>query len=155
MKSISRIATLPLYFERPRSDNIPVTITWYRNAHYQTLRNVKSAYNEKIVGPQLEGCSPISTPLFVVFVLYVPDRSRRDLDNFVDIQKKFFMDVMVKEELIPEDSVFYVPMSVDLFGGIDKENPRVDVYASPDFKLIGQLIRRKLCPDQLLITTQI
>lgn len=58
------------------------------------------------------------------------------------------MDCLVKNNVIVEDHVFEAPLSMEVFGGVDKENPRVDIYVSSDLNSLGRLARKHLWLDQ-------
>lgn len=57
---------------------------------------------------------------------------------------KFFNDSLVKYNVIKDDDVTIEPLQIGLYGGIDKDNPRVDIYVSQDLDKIFELIREKL-----------
>lgn len=105
---------------------------------------MKNRYNDELIAPQLKNCLPIASPVFVLFVLYTKDKGRRDLDNFTGVHKKFFMDCLVKNGIITEDHVFECPLSMEVFGGVDKTNPRVDMYVSSDLNQLGKTARKLL-----------
>ena len=56
---------------------------------------------------------------------------------------------MTKHGIIVDDDSDHAPLQIGMYGGIDKENPRVDVYASEDLEKIIELMREKLCRDFL------
>ena len=139
-------ASFPLGFRRPqKGDWLPYSGSWYRNAHYQQSNNLKKHYTEVLAEPQLKNHSPMSGVVFSLFVLYRPNRRRMDLDNYTSVHKKFFHDALVTYEIIKDDDITLLPFQVSVYGGIDKENPRVDIYVSQNLKLIGQLARNLLC----------
>jgi len=137
-------ASFPLWVKTTKKKTVPVSVTWYRNAHFQELNKVKKMYAEELAERQLKNYSPMVTPVFVLFILFVRDKSRLDLDNYTGTHKKFFMDSLVTHKIIVDDTVFEAPLSIEVFGGIDKNNPRVDVYVSQDLNLIGKLARKFL-----------
>ncbi len=60
-----------------------------------------------------------------VWIKWVEPNLRRDSDN-VAFAKKFILDSLVKEGVIPNDNRKYINGLVDTFE-VDKENPRVEV----------------------------
>jgi Holliday junction resolvase RusA-like endonuclease len=61
--------------------------------------------------------------LFITMAFYNKDRRGRDIDN----QASSVLDILVKSGLIPDDNCFVVSRMCLMFGGIDKENPRVEI----------------------------
>jgi hypothetical protein len=55
------------------------------------------------------------------------------------------MDALKKYGIIEDDSVKFVPLTIEVFGGININNPRVDIYVSQNLNLIGILARKHLC----------
>jgi Holliday junction resolvase RusA-like endonuclease len=49
-----------------------------------------------------------------------------DLDNFIGTVKKFFQDALVESGLIEDDNIKFIISNSETYGGIDKENPRVE-----------------------------
>lgn len=69
-----------------------------------------------------------------------------DLDNYTTVHKKFFHDALTTCKIIKDDHVDNAPLQLSVYGGIDKDNPRVDVYVSNNLNEIGILARKLLCP---------
>lgn len=118
--------TLPCYIKQGKK-NIPISLNWYRNAHYQTSNNIKIKF-KKFIAPQFEGLEKIEGKIRIKFVYYAARNNSPDLDNFTSISKKFFQDAAVELGLIEEDSVNYITSTSEYYGGIDKENPRVEAF---------------------------
>lgn len=72
------------------------------------------------------------TELKISMVMYAPDKRRGDLSN----RFESVADLLVDAGIIEDDSWFIVPSVTMAFGGIDRENPRVeiDIMPLPDFK---------------------
>lgn len=64
------------------------------------------------------------------FVLYKKDKRRQDRANALSIHEKFFCDALVEGSFIGDDSDNYIESTTYRTGGIDKENPRVDIYVT-------------------------
>jgi len=64
-----------------------------------------------------------------------------DLDNNTSVHKKFFHDALSKYEIIKDDTVEDIPIQLSVYGGIDKEHPRVDVYVDTDLEKLIELMR--------------
>lgn len=62
-------------------------------------------------------------PLFIMMVFYNGDKRKRDMDN----QASSVLDLLVKSGLIEDDNCFVITRLCLAFGGVDRENPRVEV----------------------------
>jgi len=74
---------------------------------------------------QLKAYKPIEKyPVALTVVFYVPDNRRRDLDNMLTS----IQDVLVKAGILKDDNWQNLsPITLDC-GGIDKENPRAEIW---------------------------
>lgn len=74
---------------------------------------------------QLKMVEPVREyPVAITMVFYFPTNVRKDLDNACST----VLDGLQKCGIIVDDDYQHVcPITID-FGGIDKENPRVEVY---------------------------
>lgn len=70
---------------------------------------------------------PKMDKVLVEFIVYPKTKRDLDLDNVVSITSKFFMDALVSAGKLTDDCYRYVPAGCYWFGGIDKENPRIEV----------------------------
>lgn len=148
-------ATFPLAVYTPKGKRISISDNWYRRAHFHESNKIKKHYTEDLAAPQLKNHSPMVGVVFSLYVLYTPDKRRRDLDNFTNTHKKFFHDAMTQYGIIEDDDTTRSPFQISLFGGVDKKNPRVDIYICQNFKTIGQLTRNNIClPDPQLSIAQ-
>lgn len=96
----------------------------YRNWHYQLSNNLKIAYL-KIIAPQL-----LNTWLDTIkidFTFYKPTKRKYDRSNVLSIHEKFFCDAMVKLGCIKDDNDDFIESTHYYDGGIDRENPRVEI----------------------------
>jgi len=137
-------ATFPLNVKQKNGKVVALSGSWYRNAHFFTSNNIKKHYTEKLAEPQLKSYSPIDGVVFSLFVIYKPNKRRLDTDNYTTVHKKFFNDAMTKYGIIEDDNTDHSPFQISVYGGIDKDNPRVDIYVSQDLEIIINLAREKL-----------
>lgn len=91
-------------------------MNWYRNAHYFELNKVKQNYVINIKDKTKYDRVIIS------YTMYTKDKKRRDLFNFVSIVDKILLDRLVKFEIIPDDSIFYVEYDKLKYGGLSDDN---------------------------------
>ena len=82
---------LPCYIKMgvKKVKNIPLNMNWYRNAHYQTLNKVKKNF-EPISGECFK-----AEKISISYTLYLSNRRRTDVSNWVAIVDKFFLDFLV------------------------------------------------------------
>lgn len=103
----------------------------YRNANFMVLGNVKTLYTEIMI-PLIKEKVPVKLgAIDVSFTYYAPTKRKFDTANITSIHEKFFMDALVESGLLSDDNHTIVNRSIHMFGGYDKENPRVDVKITP------------------------
>ena len=113
---------LPLYGVTKKG---AISLNWYRNAHYQSSNAAKKKFKE-LIQEQLDQFDIIQTPIKIKYTYYAQRNNTPDLDNFVAVARKFFQDALVESGLIEDDNVNFIIASSERYGGIDKNNPRVE-----------------------------
>ena len=103
-----------------------LSVNWYRNAHYQVSNKAKVKFKKAIQG-QLNSFDKFTPPLKIKYTYYAKSNNGPDLDNFTGVVKKFFQDALVESGLIQDDNVKYIIANSESYGGIDRDNPRVEV----------------------------
>ena len=119
----------PLRVIQSKKKKFTLNLNIYRNTHYQTLNKAKIEY-KKAMKAQIE-LLPEFKVVWIAYQLYVPNKRRMDIDNVIAVHQKFFQDALVEFGKIPDDSYDYITKSIQLFGGIDPTNPRVDITIQP------------------------
>ena len=115
--------TLPIYgIVKGKS----LSVNWYRNAHYRASNSAKKKF-KKSIESQLNQFDKFTPPLKIKYTYYAKMNNNPDLDNFIGVAKKFFQDALSESGLIPDDNVHYIIANSEKYGGIDRENPRVEV----------------------------
>ncbi|QIG70530.1 RusA-like Holliday junction resolvase [Rhizobium phage RHph_N38] len=67
----------------------------------------------------------------LIYTLFMGTNREADLSNICVIVDKFFCDALVEAGKLPDDNVNYL-QSIDYrFGGVDKNNPRVEITLEP------------------------
>lgn len=102
-----------------------LNLNQYRNAHYHLLDDAKKDF-AKIVKPKLVNI-PKLEEVRMSYILFPRTKQLLDVANVCSIVDKFFSDCLVAEQILPDDNYNHVKMVAYGFGGIDKDNPRVDV----------------------------
>ena len=98
----------------------------YRNTHYYDLNKAKIAYC-LIIREQIRSLPTFNNCLSITYTLYPKTKHLCDLDNVLSIHAKFFQDSLVAGGKIPDDNYNFINHCQFEFGGIDKENPRVEI----------------------------
>ena len=118
--------TLPIYgVVSVKKKGVSMSMNWYRNAHYQSSNIAKKRF-KKMMLPQLVDLDQFNGQLRVDYTYYAK-RAGTDLDNFVGCAKKFFQDALTEVGLIADDNCSVIIKNTETYGGIDKENPRIEV----------------------------
>lgn len=118
--------TLPIYNVVSVKKRTPsLTVNWYRNAHYRQSNSAKKRF-KSLIKEQIEQFDPIGCKVKINYTYYAASNTLTDLDNFTGAVKKFFQDALVECGFIPDDNTNYIVANSERFGGVDKENPRVE-----------------------------
>ena len=102
-----------------------INVNWYRNAHHRASNDAKIKF-KSMIQDQLDQFDKIQTPIKIKYTYYKKIDNSPDLDNFIGTAKKFFQDALVESGLIEDDNVNFIIESSERYGGLDRENPRVD-----------------------------
>lgn len=105
-----------------------LNLNTYRNAFFRILNLAKIKYKE-LMQQQFKELDKTKSlyRMVTVYTVYKGDKRRCDIGNIASIHQKFFEDAFVEEGYIPDDNYANIPMCIFLWGGIDKDNPRVEV----------------------------
>lgn len=121
--------TLPIRIKVTTRKYFILNLNNYRNTHYQTLHKAKKEY-AKVIRETLNDKYRnfrFKKKVQLTLILFEPDKRRRDLSNALSIVDKFLLDTLVEYGILRDDSVHDVPRCIYKYGGMDKENPRVEV----------------------------
>jgi Holliday junction resolvase RusA-like endonuclease len=121
------ISPLAVYLPRKTKEDkrVSINLNYYRNWKSYFSNDVKTQYKEAIKD-QIEGLK-LKTPIALSFKFFKPQNSRTDRANVCSITEKFFCDVLVECGCIPDDSDDFIEYSLYTSGGIDRDNPRVEI----------------------------
>lgn len=98
----------------------------YRSGHYRVLNKAKIEYKEFMKEQILRHKKKLHK-ICIIYTVYQPSRRRFDVGNVCSVHQKFFEDALVELGRLEDDKYNYIPMSVFCFGGVDPDNPRVDI----------------------------
>lgn len=115
---------MPLYIKKKNGKRMHINLNNYRNWHHYTSNNIKKQYQaialRKIPKKKCKSAE-------ITYTLYRGDNRRVDLSNVLSIHDKFFCDALTKSGFIPDDDCKHIKKIVYLHGGVDKDNPRVEI----------------------------
>lgn len=98
----------------------------YNKWHYQTKSKIKKLFTEMAV-EKLQGIPAAANVIELTYTVYRGDAYSYDLMNVVSVFDKFFEDSLTTAKIITDDNYKVVRKITAIPGGIDRENPRVEV----------------------------
>ena len=121
----------PIYIQIGKTANskkYSLNLNQYRNWHFRTSNAIKRKYKEEM-RPLIQGLK-LKPPIGIEYVVYYKDRRIYDRNNILSVVDKFFCDALVQVGVLPDDCDTYIQYSLYRTGGIDRENPRVEITIS-------------------------
>jgi len=97
----------------------------FRNIHFQVKNNTKINF-KKSIEDQLQKSPKFSGKIMITYKLFVESNRRSDIDNVMSVIKKYFQDALVESGVIIDDNYNHIVINMESFGGVDKDNPRVE-----------------------------
>ena len=120
---------MPLFVMLPRKTmkdkKFIINLNQYRNWSWRVEGPIKKLYAE-IAIPKLEGIS-FGLPIKLTLTMWKARNARIDRANVLCIHEKYFADALTKAGCIPDDNDIYIHSTHHYTGGIDRENPRVEI----------------------------
>lgn len=99
----------------------------YHNWVPVVRNNYKIEYTNTI-GIYLKDVKPMSHIDSIQYKLfYERNGSKPDTRNITNLIDKFFCDSLVHYGVIPDDNHDVITSTIDTWGGVDKDNPRVEI----------------------------
>ncbi|QWY83516.1 holliday junction resolvase RusA-like protein [Rhizobium phage RHph_X2_28B] len=118
-----------MVLSKKKQDKFYLNLNVYRNAHFRKLNDAKVKFKE-LVKDAIDTL-PSMKQVELIFTLFMGSQRSADLSNICSVVDKFFCDALVELGKLPDDD-YDVISAVDYrFGGVDKNNPRVDVTLKP------------------------
>lgn len=128
MSDITILLPIHIKLGVKKETTFALNLNTYRNAHYQILNNAKVLY-EKLVEPLIKNL-PQMARVELTYKLFFGSKRRIDIANICCIVDKFFCDALVKGGKLPDDSQEFISDLRYVWGGIDIQDPRVEVTLS-------------------------
>ena len=117
--------SLPLRVAVSKKKEFSLNLNQYRNTNPFTLNKAKENFDE-IAKELLKGI-PKLKQCTLEYVFYPGSRQICDTMNICSIVDKFFSDSLKNHGILEDDNYKFIIGHQFCFGGIDRENPRVDV----------------------------
>lgn len=99
----------------------------YRNWHFQLKNELKRKF-QTVIAEDVRQLGDIHPPCRITYEIFYPTKRKFDIDNIGSVLCKFTQDALVEQEILDDDNYEIVKEIVFKFGGIDKDNPRCEVY---------------------------
>jgi len=120
----------PLFVSIPRKTKKDKTyrlnLNYYRNWNYAISNIIKQKYKEEM--EDVIKVLPCLGKVSLKFVLHKASNRRIDRANVLCIIEKFFCDALVEYGKLGDDNDEYIVSTTYLTGGVDKRNPRVEIF---------------------------
>lgn len=108
-----------------RTKEMILNLNQYRNAHFFKLNNSKTSY-KALMKPQIEQL-PVFNKISITYTVFFGSKRKTDISNVCSIVDKYFCDALVELGKLPDDNYDYIKEVIYRYGGIDKNNPRVEI----------------------------
>lgn len=108
-----------------RTKEMILNLNQYRNAHFFKLNNSKTSY-KALMKPQIEQL-PVFNKVSITYTVFFGSKRKTDISNVCSIVDKYFCDALVELGKLPDDNYDYIKEVIYRYGGIDKNNPRVEI----------------------------
>ena len=121
------LISLPLFLEvgTKTKKRYYINLNGYRNWCYRVSNVLKQQYKQEV--EEVVSTLPNMDKISMTYYIYYPTNRVIDLDNIGSISAKFFQDALVSYGKIIDDNYKFITDIKFEFGGVDKDNPRVDV----------------------------
>ena len=119
------IINLP-YFLKIGKQRYSCNLNGYRNAHYRVTNAMKKKFKE-IITPQVEKLPRFEKPIKIHYKIFYENKRLFDIDNVVSVIAKFSQDALTELGVIPDDNYKHIIQITGTFGGVDRENPRIEM----------------------------
>lgn len=115
----------PLRVFMTKAKNFILNMNQYRNTHFRLLNHTKINYKKYMEHQIIK--SDTFGRVVCVYTAYPKTNRKQDLGNVCSIHEKYFEDAMVEFGKLGDDNMKNIPLVIYRYGGVDSENPRVDI----------------------------
>lgn len=128
--TITYTLNIPLYViiphKRVEDERVYLNFNQYHNWYPFKRNMIKQLFTEQM-GTLLSDVKPMNKITSIKYTVYKNNARKCDIRNITNLIDKFLCDSLVFYKLIPDDNYMYIAKTEDIWGGIDKDNPRVEV----------------------------
>lgn len=115
----------PLRVFMTKAKNFILNMNQYRNTHFRLLNHTKINYKKYMEHQIIK--SDTFGRVVCIYTAYPKTNRKQDLGNVCSIHEKYFEDAMVEFGKLGDDNMKNIPLVIYRYGGVDPENPRVDI----------------------------
>lgn len=115
----------PLRVFMTKAKNFILNMNQYRNTHFRLLNHTKINYKKYMERQIIK--SDTFGRVVCIYTAYPKTNRKQDLGNVCSIHEKYFEDAMVEFGKLGDDNMKNIPLVIYRYGGVDHENPRVDI----------------------------
>lgn len=109
-----------------KDKKVYLNLNGYRNWHFFLSNQYKKLYKARVY--EILGSGFLfEDKVHIEYTYYSPDKRKRDLMNVITVVDKFLQDALVELGYIGTDDTETVVKITSVFGGIDRQNSRIDV----------------------------
>ena len=117
----------PLKVTKTKTKDFILNLNNYRNAHYQVLNKTKVEFCNYMDDKYPEAYKKVPGQVKTKYAVYTASKRKFDLPNVCSIVQKYFEDWLQHKGIVDSDDITVISECQYLYGGIDKDNPRVDI----------------------------
>ena len=117
----------PLKVPKSKNKDFILNLNNYRNAHYQVLNKTKVEFCNVMDKRYPHDYEKAPGEVRTTYTVYGASNRKFDLPNVCSIVQKYFEDWMTHKGIIDTDDITVITNCEYHFGGIDKDNPRVEI----------------------------
>ena len=119
------IINSPLSVPVSKNKKFILNLNIFRNTNHHVLNKAKINYKAMMM-EQIQKL-PRMSQVEIHYRLFPKTKRLTDIGNVIAIHKKFLEDALVEAGKLEDDNYLFVVGSSETFGGVDRENPRVEV----------------------------
>lgn len=82
---------------------------------------------KEIIKPQVDKLPRFENPIKIHYKIFYENKRLFDIDNIVSVVAKFSQDALTELGVIPDDNYKHIVQITGTFGGVDRENPRIEM----------------------------
>lgn len=70
---------------------------------------------------------PVFNKVSITYTIFFGSLRKTDISNVCCVIDKYFCDALVELGKLPDDNYIYIKEVIYRYGGVDKDNPRVEI----------------------------